>query len=135
MLTRNRVINETEFHCFNHPEEKRRYLMKKLLFTSATALATTIALCLASTLEVTAQEQQLLSDDKPAEYKTLPTIDPNRALIVDPNRGQLITNPQFKAKGSDGTAYECCTNWNSSTGTTGCASFADPCDDDMFEAY
>jgi len=54
------------------------------------------------------------------------------SFAVAPDKGRLITNPQFKVKESGGTEAVCCTSWNTSTGGTGCATYEDSCPDNTF---
>lgn len=87
-------------------------------------LAISMSLSVAMAANVSAAETKSQSYKEGSEPKELRTVAPDRARFV-------FIKPKFTSGGP--AAVTCCTNWNSSTGGTGCASFEDSCPDDQFQ--
>lgn len=105
--------------------------MKKLKFAFsvlAVALALTVAGQSAVVGDAAAQERT--TTEKSTMEKTYTASD-KKMHTVSPERARMVV---LKLKAPDGTSETtCCTNWNSSTGGTGCATFPDECPAGQFK--
>jgi hypothetical protein len=59
------------------------------------------------------------------------TTQPQRS--IPPTRAVRVSPPGGLATPTRGSAVTCCTNWNTSTGGTGCATYPDTCPDNQFQ--
>lgn len=85
--------------------------------------AISVALALAMATNVSAADTKENSK-KVIGAKELRTVAPNKAVFVS-------LKPKLTAGGP--APVTCCTNWSSSTGGTGCASFEDSCPANQFQ--
>jgi hypothetical protein len=66
------------------------------------------------------------------QMRTQQQVAPMTLRSIPANRARLVSPNQLVAPGGR-SAVTCCTNWNTSTGGTGCATFPDTCPADQFE--
>lgn len=107
--------------------------MKKLKFAFsvlAIALALTTAGQSGVIKDAAAQEKTTTTESTTMEKSTSASTDKQLRTIA-PSKAYMV---KLKLKDrDDDAAVTCCTNWNTSTGGTGCATFPDECPAGQFK--
>lgn len=117
--------------------------MKKIMLNSGSKKKTmniVSVLCTAFILMVLSPISVSASDKYTGNYDILSKtykIDPSRASLVIKNQPIIVFRKPATELGykvvENTVGLTCCTNWNTATGGTGCASFSDSCPSDQFE--
>jgi len=90
-----------------------------------------LSICLAMGLLISSGA----TSDAVAQDRTLSqqqSSDPVTLRAIPIQRGRLVTGGRRITSGSRTSEVTCCTNWNTQTGGTGCATYTDQCDRGQF---
>ena len=107
--------------------------MKKLKFAfSVLAVALALTVVGQSGVVVQAAAQEWTTTESTTMQKTTSaTAGTDKMRTVAPSKAYMV---KLKLKDREDTAeVTCCTNWNTSTGGTGCATFPDECPAGQFK--
>ncbi|MBL1274550.1 MAG: hypothetical protein COB30_000520 [Ectothiorhodospiraceae bacterium] len=114
----------------------RKVSKQEKVMNNIIAAITLLALLLVVPLTATANDSPTFSADG---QSTLHRISPKAVQMVIKSQPIIVfrkptTDFGYKIIGGTGpTGVVCCTNWNTATGGTGCATYPDSCDSNQFE--
>lgn len=104
--------------------------MSRMILTSIVAITSLVATALLTPLSVVPAYSGSLAP----EAKTgLVLVQTKKLRTIAAGRAKLVPQSQRLAIAQRGAGVTCCTNWNTSTGGTGCATFPDSCPSDQFQ--